>query len=219
MLIRATDFTENNNDKFEFQRLSAKPAGNKKKKMNKVIIFCAPSGSGKTTIVKHLLNVNKQLAFSVSACTRAKRANEVHGKDYYFLTHEDFKNKLVHGEFLEYEEVYGGNFYGTLKSEIDRIWAEGKVVIFDVDVVGGLNLKKHFEEKALAIFVKPPSVEILAQRLKERSTETEETLQVRVGKAVLELAYESKFETVLVNEDLTIALAKAEQLVNDFIAK
>lgn len=219
MLIRATDFTENNNDKFEFQRSSAKPAGNKKKKMNKVIIFCAPSGSGKTTIVKHLLSVNKQLAFSVSACTRAQRANEVHGKDYYFLTHEDFKNKLVHGEFLEYEEVYGGNFYGTLKSEIDRIWAEGKVVIFDVDVVGGLNLKKHFEDKALAIFVKPPSVEILAQRLKERSTETEETLQVRIGKAVLELAYENKFETVLLNENLPEALQKAEQLVNDFIGK
>jgi hypothetical protein len=126
---------------------------------------------------------------------------------------------LETGEFLEYEEVYGGNFYGTLKSEIDRIWAEGKVVIFDVDVVGGLNLKKHFEEKALAIFVKPPSVETLAQRLKERSTETEETLQVRIGKAVLELAYENKFETVLLNENLTEALQKAEQLVNDFIAK
>jgi guanylate kinase len=115
--------------------------------------------------------------------------------------------------------VYGGNFYGTLKSEIDRIWAEGKVVIFDVDVVGGLNLKKHFEDKALAIFVKPPSVEILAQRLKERSTETEETLQVRIGKAVLELAYENKFETVLLNENLADALQKAEQMVNDFIAK
>jgi guanylate kinase len=187
--------------------------------MNKVIIFCAPSGSGKTTIVKHLLSVNKQLAFSVSACTRAQRANEVNGKDYYFLSHEDFKNKLVHGEFLEYEEVYGGNFYGTLKSEIDRIWSEGKVVIFDVDVVGGLNLKKYFQEKALAIFVKPPSIETLAERLKDRSTETEETLQVRIGKAVLELAYESKFETVLVNENLSEALAKAEQLVTDFIAK
>ena len=140
--------------------------------MNKVIIFCAPSGSGKTTIVKHLLSVNKQLAFSVSACTRAQRANEVNGKDYYFLSHEDFKKKLVHGEFLEYEEVYGENFYGTLKSEIDRIWSEGNIVIFDVDVVGGLNLKKYFEEKALAIFVKPPSIEILSKRLKDRSTET-----------------------------------------------
>jgi guanylate kinase len=185
--------------------------------MNKVIIFCAPSGSGKTTIVKHLLNVNKQLAFSVSACTRAQRLNEVNGKDYYFLSHEEFKNKLVHGDFLEYEEVYGNNFYGTLKSEIDQIWDEGKVVIFDVDVEGGLNLKKYFKDKALAIFVKPPSVEILAQRLKERSTETEETLQVRIGKAVLELAYEGKFETVLVNENLAEALLKAEQLVVNFI--
>jgi guanylate kinase len=185
--------------------------------MNKVIIFCAPSGSGKTTIVKHLLEVNKQLAFSVSACTRSKRVNEEHGKDYYFLTHEDFKNKLVHGEFLEYEEVYGGNFYGTLKSEIDRIWAAGKVVIFDVDVEGGLNLKKYFEEKALAIFVKPPSIETLAKRLKERSTETEEMLQIRIGKAVLELAYENKFEKVLINENLKETLAKAEKLVTDFI--
>lgn len=191
---------------------------NLKAVMNKVIIFCAPSGSGKTTIVKHLLQVNKQLAFSVSACTRPQRANEVHGKDYYFLSHEEFKSKLVHGEFLEYEEVYGGNFYGTLKSEIDRIWAAGKVVIFDVDVEGGLNLKKYFNEKALAIFVKPPSIEVLAERLKERSTETEETLQMRIGKAVLELAYENKFETVLVNENLATALSKAEQLVNDFIA-
>jgi guanylate kinase len=187
--------------------------------MNKVIIFCAPSGSGKTTIVKHLLSVNKQLAFSISACTRLQRANEVNGKDYYFLSHEDFKNKLVNGEFLEYEEVYGGNFYGTLKSEIDSIWSEGKIVIFDVDVEGGLNLKKYFQEKALAIFVKPPSIETLAERLKDRSTETAETLQVRIGKAVLELVYESKFETVLVNENLAEALAKAEQLVNDFIAK
>lgn len=187
--------------------------------MNKVIIFCAPSGSGKTTIVKHLLKTNNQLAFSVSACTRPKRENEVDGKDYYFLSHDAFKNKLVHGEFLEYEEVYGGNFYGTLKSEIDRIWNEGKVVIFDVDVEGGLNLKEYFNEKALAIFVKPPSVEVLAQRLKERSTETEEMLQIRVGKAVLELAYENKFETVLLNSNLEETLLKAENLVNNFIAQ
>jgi len=187
--------------------------------MNKVIIFCAPSGSGKTTIVKHLLSVNKQLAFSVSACTRAQRANEVNGKDYYFLNHDDFKTKLIQGEFLEYEEVYGGNFYGTLKSEIDRIWSEGNIVIFDVDVVGGLNLKTYFKEKALAIFVKPPSIETLSKRLKDRSTETEETLQVRIGKAVLELAYENKFENVLINEILSETLVKAEQLVNNFIAK
>ena len=187
--------------------------------LNKVVIFCAPSGSGKTTIVKHLLQVNPHLAFSVSACTRSKRANEEHGKDYYFLSHEEFKTRVDNHEFLEYEEVYGGNFYGTLKSEIDRIWASGKAVIFDVDVVGGLNIKKYFGDKALAIFVKPPSVEVLEERLRYRSTETEETLRTRVNKAVSELGFENKFEVVLLNEHLPTALAKAETLVTDFLNK
>jgi guanylate kinase len=185
--------------------------------MNKVIIFCAPSGSGKTTIVKHLLSIDKRLAFSVSACTRKQRANEVHGKDYYFLSHEDFKQKIANNEFLEYEEVYGGNFYGTLKSEIDRIWAEGKAVLFDVDVEGGLNIKEYFGENALAIFVKPPSVEVLEDRLRFRSTETEETLKMRVDKAVHELVYESKFEHVLLNNELNEALREAENLINQFL--
>ena len=187
--------------------------------LNKVVIFCAPSGSGKTTIVKHLLQVNPHLAFSVSACTRSKRANEEHGKDYYFLSHEEFKTRVDNHEFLEYEEVYGGNFYGTLKSEIDRIWAAGKAVIFDVDVVGGLNIKKYFGDKALAIFVKPPSVEVLEERLRYRSTETEETIRTRVNKAVSELGFENKFEVVLLNEHLETALAKAETLVTDFLNK
>ncbi len=187
--------------------------------LNKVVIFCAPSGSGKTTIVKHLLQVNPHLAFSVSACTRSKRANEEHGKDYYFLSHEEFKTRVDNHEFLEYEEVYGGNFYGTLKSEIDRIWASGKAVIFDVDVVGGLNIKKYFGDKALAIFVKPPSVEVLEERLRYRSTETEETIRTRVNKAVSELGFENKFEVVLLNEHLEKALAKAETLVTDFLNK
>lgn len=187
--------------------------------LNKVVIFCAPSGSGKTTIVKHLLQVNPHLAFSVSACTRSKRANEEHGKDYYFLSHDEFKTRVDNHEFLEYEEVYGGNFYGTLKSEIDRIWAAGKAVIFDVDVVGGLNIKKYFGDKALAIFVKPPSVEVLEERLRYRSTETEETLRIRVNKAVSELGFENKFEVVLLNEHLETALAKAENLVTDFLNK
>ena len=187
--------------------------------LNKVVIFCAPSGSGKTTIVKHLLQVNPHLSFSVSACTRSKRANEEHGKDYYFLSHEEFKTRVDNHEFLEYEEVYGGNFYGTLKSEIDRIWAAGKAVIFDVDVVGGLNIKKYFGDKALAIFVKPPSVEVLEERLRYRSTETEETIRTRVNKAVSELGFESKFEVVLLNEHLPTALAKAETLVTDFLNK
>lgn len=185
--------------------------------MNKAIIFCAPSGSGKTTIVKHLLSIDSRLAFSVSACTRAQRANELHGKDYYFLSQEVFHQKIQAGEFLEYEEVYGGNYYGTLKSEIDRIWNEGKAVVFDVDVEGGLNIKQYFGEKALAVFVKPPSVAELEQRLRYRSTETEETLKMRVSKAVHELQYESKFEHVLTNHDLDKALAEAELLVDRFL--
>jgi guanylate kinase len=186
--------------------------------MNKAIIFCAPSGSGKTTIVKHLLSVDDRLSFSVSACTRKQREGEIHGKDYYFLSHETFKQKIEAGEFLEHEEVYGGNFYGTLKSEVERIWSLGKTVMFDVDVVGGLNIKEYFGDRALAVFVKPPSIETLEQRLRYRSTETEETLRMRVDKAVHELVFESKFEHVLMNDDLTVALKNAEKLVNDFLA-
>jgi guanylate kinase len=188
-------------------------------KLNKVVIFCAPSGSGKTTIVKHLLSIDSRIVFSVSACTRKKRANEEHGKDYYFLTHEEFKSSIANEAFLEYEEVYGGNFYGTLKSEVERIWALGKSVIFDVDVEGGLNIKKYFGDKALAVFVKPPSVEVLEQRLRYRSTETEETLRIRVNKAVQELQYEDKFEFVLLNESLEETLVVAENLINDFLKK
>lgn len=184
----------------------------------KVVIFCAPSGSGKTTIVKHLLKVNPSLQFSVSACTRQRREGETNGKDYYFLSQQAFKEKIEQGAFLEFEEVYGGNFYGTLKSEIDRIWSLGKVVIFDVDVEGGLNLKKYFGAQALAIFVKPPGVEVLEQRLRYRSTETEETLKMRVGKAVKELAYEHRFDKVLLNDVLEKALDEAEQMVNEFIS-
>jgi guanylate kinase len=183
--------------------------------VNKVIILCAPSGSGKTTIVKHLLSIDNRLEFSVSACTRKQRLNEIHGKDYYFLTHEDFAAKVANNQFLEYEEVYGGNFYGTLKSEVDRIWLEGKAVLFDVDVEGGLNIKQYFGGNALAIFVKPPSIAILEQRLRYRSTETEETLRMRVNKAVHELVYESKFEHILLNKDLETALSEAEELISE----
>lgn len=185
--------------------------------MKKAVIFCAPSGSGKTTIVKHLLSIDHRLMFSVSACTRKQRDNEIHGKDYYFLSIDEFKNRIEHDEFLEYEEVYGGNYYGTLKSEIERIWAMNKVVIFDVDVEGGLNIKKYFGKDALAVFVKPPSVEILEQRLRFRSTETEETLRIRIDKAVHELEYESQFEAVLLNEDLDTALGEAESLIDKFL--
>jgi guanylate kinase len=183
----------------------------------KVVIFCAPSGSGKTTIVKHLLRVNDSFMFSISACTRKMRAGEEHGKDYYFLSIEEFQKKIVANEFLEYEEVYGGNFYGTLKSEVERIWALGKVVLFDVDVVGGLNIKHYFGEQALAIFVKPPSIDALEKRLRYRSTETEETLTMRVSKAVSELSFENKFEKVIMNDDLNKALTEAEFLVQTFI--
>jgi guanylate kinase len=157
--------------------------------------------------------------FSVSACTRNRREDEVDGKDYYFLTKEIFAEKVKKNEFLEYEEVYGGNFYGTLKAEIERIWALGKVVLFDVDVVGGLNIKNYYGDNALAVFVKPPDVATLENRLRHRSTETEETLKMRVEKAVHELEFQSKFEEVLLNDDLSIALEKAESLVNSFLNK
>lgn len=183
----------------------------------KVIIFCAPSGSGKTTVVRHLLSIDPRLAFSVSACTRRQRTNEVNGRDYYFITTDEFKQKIEAGEFLEYEEVYGGNFYGTLKSEIARIWSQGKVVLFDVDVEGGLNIKQYFGAQALAVFVKPPDVQALERRLRERSTETEETLRMRIDKAVHELTYEDRFEKVLVNDRLEDALNEAEQMVDTFI--
>lgn len=187
--------------------------------MSKAVIFCAPSGSGKTTIVKHLLTVNPNLMFSVSACTRKQRVNEIYGKDYYFLSLEEFKKRIAQDRFLEYEEVYDGNFYGTLKSEIERIWELGKTVVFDVDVVGGLNIKKYFGNNALAVFVKPPNVKVLEERLRYRSTETEETISMRISKAIHELDYENSFECVLLNENLNQALQQAEKLVADFLTK
>jgi guanylate kinase len=186
----------------------------------KAIIFCAPSGSGKTTIVKHLLNTNPDLGFSISASTRDKRGRkEQDGKDYYFLTPEAFKKKIDDDAFIEWEEVYEGNFYGTLKSEIERIWKEGKIVIFDVDVKGGLNLKKYFGDRALAIFVKVPSMEILKERLHDRGTETPESLSRRLFKANFEMSFQDKFDVVLVNEELKKSLAEAQKLYDDFKMK
>ena len=186
----------------------------------KAIIFSAPSGSGKTTIVKHLLNNNADLGFSISASTRDRRGRtEEHGKDYYFLTPEEFKKKIDRDEFIEWEEVYAGNFYGTLKSEIQRIWDEGRNVIFDVDVKGGINLKKYFGEKALAVFVKVPSIEVLTERLKERGTESEESLSRRLFKAKFEMTFQDKFDVVLVNKDLNKSLAEAQQLYDQFRSK
>ena len=186
----------------------------------KAIIFSAPSGSGKTTIVKHLLAENSDLGFSISASTRDKRGRtETHGKDYYFLSPEDFKAKIDEDAFIEWEEVYEGNFYGTLKSEIDRIWKEGKNVIFDVDVKGGLNLKKYFGNKALAVFVKVPSMDALKERLKDRGTESEESLSRRLFKAKFEMTFQNKFDVVLINENLDKSLAEAQRLYNEFKKK
>lgn len=183
----------------------------------KALIFSAPSGSGKTTIVQHLLKNNPDLGFSISASTRDRRGRkEEHGKDYYFLTPEEFKTKIDNNEFVEWEEVYEGNFYGTLKSEIQRIWNEDKNVIFDVDVKGGINLKKYFGEKALSIFVKVPSLETLKERLNDRGTETEESLSRRLFKAKFEMGFANQFDRVLVNEDLSKTLKEAQQIYNSF---
>jgi guanylate kinase len=185
----------------------------------KAIIFSAPSGSGKTTIVKHLLNTNPDLGFSISASTRDRRGRtEAHGKDYYFLTPIEFKEKIDKNEFIEWEEVYEGNFYGTLKSEIERIWQSGKNVIFDVDVKGGLNLKKYFGDKALSIFVKVPSIEVLKHRLKDRGTESTESLSRRLFKANFEMSFQDQFDIVLINEDLNKSLIEAQRLYDNFKA-
>ncbi|MCC6683867.1 MAG: guanylate kinase [Bacteroidia bacterium] len=184
----------------------------------KLIIFSAPSGSGKTTIVRHLLKVfADKLAFSVSATSRPKRGTEENGKDYHYLSPEEFKKKVDKGEFLEWEEVYAGIFYGTLRSEVERIWAAGKSVIFDIDVEGGLNLKNQFGDKALAVFVMPPSIKILEERLKSRSTDSPESIARRVAKAEKELKTATLFDTFILNEHLDDAFIKAEKVVGDFI--
>lgn len=187
--------------------------------MEKVIIFSAPSGAGKTTIVHHLLQTFEQLSFSVSATTRLKRENEINGVDYYFMEQAAFENKIQQNEFLEFEEVYKGTFYGTLKSEIDRIWHNHKIVVFDVDVIGGLNLKKYFKDKALAVFVSPPSLEVLKERLQKRQTESQETLEKRIGKAAFEMQFEEQFDVTLVNNNLNTTFAEAENLVRSFLSK
>ncbi len=185
----------------------------------KAIILSAPSGSGKTTLVRHLLVSNNDLAFSISATTRTKRGQEKDGIDYFFLSQSIFKENIQQGAFIEWEEVYQGLYYGTLKSEIERIWNSGKNVIFDVDVQGGLNLKNYFQEKALAIFVRVPTIEILRERLISRGTDTEESINKRVEKAQYEMSYENKFDTVLVNHQIEAAKDSVQKLYLDFTRK
>lgn len=183
----------------------------------KAIILSAPSGSGKTSIVKVLVQQNPDLDFSISACTRDRRGRqEENGKDYYFLAPKDFKSKIDNQEFIEWQEVYAGNFYGTLKSEIERVWASGKNVIFDVDVKGGLNLKKYFGESALAVFVKVPSLAVLAQRLRSRNTESEDSISRRLFKAKFELTFEDQFDVTLLNQNLDESIRIAQQLYRNF---
>lgn len=184
----------------------------------KLVIFSAPSGSGKTTIVRHLVaKMPDKLAFSISATSRARRGAEENGKDYYYLSVEEFKSKVKSGDFLEYEEVYSGTYYGTLRSEVERIWAEGKNVIFDIDVQGGLNLKHQFKDQALAVFVMPPSIKILEERLQLRQTDSPESIALRVEKAEKELQTAKLFDCFILNEDLEKACAEAERIVGDFL--
>ena len=185
----------------------------------KLVIFSAPSGAGKSTLVNYLLPQFPQLSFSISATSRAPRGQEEHGKDYYFLSSQEFKARVAQDELLEWEEVYAGTYYGTLRTEVERIWSEGKVVVFDIDVVGALNLKKQFGDRALALFVQAPSVEILEQRLRGRGTDSEEKIQQRVAKATIEMARAPEFDKVVVNDDLNTAKAEALAILKDFLGE
>ncbi|MFA7686941.1 MAG: guanylate kinase [Moheibacter sp.] len=184
----------------------------------KLVIVSAPSGAGKTTLVKHLLEKNPNLEFSVSCATRNPRPDEIHGKDYYFLSTDEFLQKINNQEFAEFEEVYEGSFYGTLKSEIERIWAKGKSVIFDIDVVGGINLKKMYPKNSLSVFIMPPSVQELENRLRNRNTESEEKLQMRIEKAEKELALAPEFDKILINADLEKSQREILELVHQFVS-
>ena len=186
---------------------------------NKVIIFSAPSGAGKSTIVNHILELHPEIEFSISATSRAPRGEEKHGVEYYFFTADEFRQMIAEDKFVEHEEVYPGSFYGTLKSEVERIWAKGHVIIFDIDVQGGVNLKRIFGDQALSVFIQAPSVEVLRRRLVGRGTDTQEAIERRVAKAQSEMEFAAgKFDYVLVNDDLATAYAEVEQVVNDFIS-
>jgi len=185
---------------------------------NKVIIFSAPSGAGKSTIVNHLLGLYPELEFSISATSRAPRGNERHGTEYYFFTSDQFRAMIAEDKFVEYEEVYPGSFYGTLKSEVERIWAKGHAIVFDIDVQGGVNLKRIFGDKALSVFIQAPSVEVLRKRLVGRGTDTDEAIERRVAKAASEMEFaKGKFDYVLINDDLQSALSEAEDTIARFL--
>ena len=184
---------------------------------HKLVVFSAPSGSGKTTVVRHLLDVIPDLEFSISATTRPMRAGEKHGQDYYFYTNEEFQAAIEKNAFIEYEEVYKGVNYGTLKTEVHRLWEEGKTVIFDLDVEGGLTIKKYYGEQALALFLRPPSVDILIDRLRSRNTENEEQLTMRIAKVHSELKFEQLFDKVIVNDVLSDTFVNAESIVTSFL--
>lgn len=187
---------------------------------NKVIIFSAPSGAGKSTIVNHLLGLHPELEFSISATSRAPRGQERHGVEYYFFPADEFRQLIAEDKFVEYEEVYAGSFYGTLRSEVERIWAKGNVIIFDIDVQGGVNLKRVFGDQAFSVFIQAPSVEVLRERLVGRGTDTPEAIEKRVAKAASEMEFAAgKFDHVLINDDLGKAFAEAEKVVGDFLAK
>ena len=183
----------------------------------KLIVFSAPSGSGKTTLVHHLLAQTLPLGFSISATSRKPRGKEEDGIDYYFMSASEFQKKIEEKAFLEYEEVYQNTFYGSLTSELDRLWAEGKQVLFDIDVVGGVNIKKQYPDQTLAIFVKPPSLSELEDRLRKRGTDSEEKIKERLEKAKIEIEYATQFDYCLINEDLEIAKKEVVQVVSDFI--
>ena len=185
--------------------------------MGKLIVISAPSGAGKTSIVHHLLKNMPELSFSVSACSREKRDNETHGKDYYFFGVEGFQNKIKEAAFLEWEEVYENQYYGTLKSEIERIWSEGKTVIFDVDVIGGLNIKKQYPKECLSLFIMPPSVDVLRERLSGRGSESEEKLEMRLAKAEQEISKNQEFDKVILNDDFGIACEETMEVITNFI--
>ena len=185
--------------------------------MGKLIVISAPSGAGKTSIVHHLLKSMDELSFSVSACSREKRDNETHGKDYYFLGVEGFQNKIKEDAFLEWEQVYENQYYGTLKSEIERIWSEGKTVIFDVDVIGGLNIKKQYPKQCLSLFIMPPSLEVLVERLIGRRSESDESLQKRLDKAEEEIAQNQQFDRAILNDDFEIACEETVEVITNFI--